>query len=181
MRTSRRFVSGRIFGWSASVSLALLAILFWPGHGLAQQSTSHPAMQSAQQGPRDASLFSGLKWRMIGPFRAGRAVAATGVPGQPNHFYFGSVGGGVWESTNSGESWNPIFDKQDVASIGAIAVAPSDPNIIYVGSGEADMRSQISYGDGMYKSADAGKTWNHIGLEDTRQIGRVLSTREIRM
>ena len=98
----------------------------------------------------------------------------TGVPGQPNHFYFGSVGGGVWESTNSGESWNPIFDKQDVASIGAIAVAPSDPNIIYVGSGEADMRSQISYGDGMYKSTDAGKTWNHIGLNDTRQIGRVL-------
>jgi photosystem II stability/assembly factor-like uncharacterized protein len=170
MRTFRRFASTRILGWLASIGLVLLAILFWPGHGQARQSAS----QSAQAGPRDPSLFSGLKWRMIGPFRAGRAVAATGVPGQPNHFYFGSVGGGVWESTNSGESWNPIFDKQDVASIGAIAVAPSDPNIIYVGSGEADMRSQISYGDGMYKSTDAGKTWNHIGLNDTRQIGRVL-------
>src|SRR5580704_4733622 len=114
MRTFRRFASPRILGWSASVGLTLLAILFWPGHGLAEQS--------AQQGRPDPSLFSGLKWRMIGPFRAGRTVAATGVPGQPNHFYFGSVGGGVWESTNSGESWNPIFDKQDVASIGAIAV-----------------------------------------------------------
>ena len=178
MKMFRRFPSARILGWTASVSLALLSILFGPGHGLARQSARKSGQQSSQQsvqsGPRDSSLFSGLKWRMIGPFRAGRAVAATGVPGQPNHFYFGSVGGGVWESTNSGESWNPIFDKQDVASIGAIAVAPSDPNIIYVGSGEADMRSQISYGNGMYKSTDAGKTWNHIGLSDTRQIGRVL-------
>jgi photosystem II stability/assembly factor-like uncharacterized protein len=166
MKTFRRFVSGHILSWAASISLMLFALLFWPGHGAAQQS--------AQNGPRDPGLFSGLKWRMIGPFRAGRAVAATGVPGQPNHFYFGSVGGGVWESTNAGESWTPIFDKEDVASIGAIAVAPSDPNVIYVGSGEADMRSQISYGNGMYRSTDAGKTWHHIGLEDTRQIGRVL-------
>ena len=131
MKTFRRFVSSYTVGWVASVSLALFAILFWPGHGAAQQSV--------QNGPRDPDLFSGLKWRMIGPFRAGRAVAATGVPGQPNHFYFGSVGGGVWESTNAGESWTPIFDKEDVASIGAIAVAPSDPNVIYVGSGEADV------------------------------------------
>jgi photosystem II stability/assembly factor-like uncharacterized protein len=174
MRMFRRLASTRILGWSASVSLALLAILFCSGHGLARQAGQESAKLSALQGPRDPALFSGLKWRMIGPFRAGRTVAATGVPGQPNHFYFGSVGGGVWESTNSGESWTPIFDNQDVASIGAIAVAPSDPNVIYVGSGEADMRSQISYGDGMYKSTDAGKTWNHIGLENTRQIGRVL-------
>ncbi len=131
-----------------------------------------PARAAAQE--VDSSLYSGLKWRMIGPFRGGRAVAVTGVPGQPTHFYFGSVGGGVWESWNAGETWTPIFDSQNVQSIGAIAVAPSNPSVIYVGTGEADMRSQISYGNGMYKSTDAGKTWTRIGLEDSRQIGRVL-------
>src|SRR5205085_3568569 len=100
--------------------------------------------------------------------------AVAGVPGQPTTFYFGSVGGGVWKSTNSGRTWTPIFDTQPIASIGAIGVAPSRPNTVYVGSGEADMRSQISYGNGMYKSTDAGKTWRHIGLTGTRQIGRVL-------
>src|SRR4029077_3985649 len=89
-------------------------------------------------------------------------------------FYFGAVGGGVWRSDNAGRTWEPIFDAQPVASIGAIAVAPSDPNVIYVGSGEADMRSDISYGNGMYKSVDAGKTWTRIGLADTRQIGRIV-------
>src|SRR5882724_6123664 len=122
----------------------------------------------------DASLYSGLRWRMIGPFRGGRVNAVSGVPGQPNTFYFGSVGGGVWKSTNSGRTWVPVFDSQPIASIGAIGVAPSNTNIVYVGSGEADMRSQISYGNGMYKSTDAGKTWAHIGLDNTRQIGRVI-------
>ncbi len=89
-------------------------------------------------------------------------------------FYFGSVCGGVWKSTNAGTTWTPIFDSQPVASIGAIAVAPSDPNVIYVGSGEADFRSDICNGNGVYKSADAGATWTRIGLEDTRHIGRVL-------
>jgi photosystem II stability/assembly factor-like uncharacterized protein len=166
MKIFRRSISARILGWISSLVLGLLALLIWPGHSGAQQSGS--------AAPRDPSLYSGLRWRSIGPLRAGRAVAASGVPGQPNHFYFGSVGGGVWESTSSGEAWTPIFDKEAVQSIGAIGVAPSNPNIIYVGSGEADMRSQISYGNGMYKSADGGKTWKHIGLEDTRQIGRVL-------
>jgi photosystem II stability/assembly factor-like uncharacterized protein len=124
--------------------------------------------------PYDASLYSGLRWRMIGPFRGGRVNGVTGVPGQPETFYFGSVGGGVWKSTNSGRTWTPIFDSQPIASIGAIAVAPSNANTVYVGSGEADMRSQISYGNGMYKSTDAGKTWLHLGLDGTRQIGRVL-------
>src|SRR5579864_460489 len=118
-----------------------------------------------------ASYLTNLHWRMIGPFRGGRALAVTGVPGQPNHFYFGAVDGGVWESPDAGRTWTPIFDKQDVGSIGAIAVAPSDPSTIYVGTGEADMRSDIAYGDGMYKSTDAGKTWSHIGLENTKQIG----------
>jgi hypothetical protein len=163
MTTFRRFKSAQLLGWTSSLATVFLVALFWPGHGVAQQS----------QKP-DPSLFSGLKWRMIGPYRGGRAVAVSGVPGQPNHFYFGSVGGGVWESNTAGEAWTPIFDKESVASIGAIGVAPSNPNIIYVGSGEADMRSQISYGNGMYKSSDGGKTWKRIGLEDTRQIGRVI-------
>src|SRR5436190_22579785 len=122
----------------------------------------------------DASLYSGLRWRMIGPFRGGRVNAVSGVPGQPNTFYFGSVGGGVWKSTNAGRTWAPVFDSQPIASIGAIGVAPSNTNIVYAGSGEADMRSQISYGNGMYKSTDAGSTWTHIGLDGTRQIGRVI-------
>ena len=128
----------------------------------------------AQQSRIDPSLYSGLRWRMIGPFRGGRVNGVTGVPGQPNVFYMGSVGGGVWKTTNAGRTWIPIFDAQPIASIGAVAVAPSRPDVVYVGTGEADMRSQISYGDGMYKSTDAGKTWTHIGLEPTRQIGKVI-------
>lgn len=127
------------------------------------------------QSPRvDPSLYSGLDWRMIGPFRGGRVNAVSGVPGQPNTFYFGSVGGGVWKTLNAGRTWAPVFDQQPVGSIGAIGVAPSTPNVVYVGTGEADMRSQISYGNGVYKSLDAGKTWKHLGLDDTRQIGRVV-------
>jgi photosystem II stability/assembly factor-like uncharacterized protein len=122
----------------------------------------------------DPSFFSGMRWRMIGPFRGGRALTAVGVPGQPSVFYFGAVGGGVWKTTNAGRTWTPIFDAEPIASIGAIAVAPSDPNVIYVGSGEADMRDDISYGNGMYKSTDAGKTWTRIGLEDSRQIGQIV-------
>ena len=120
------------------------------------------------------SLFDGLRWRMIGPFRGGRAIAATGVPGDPNTFYFGAVGGGIWKTTNAGLTWSPIFDDQHVASIGAIEVAPSDHNVIYAGTGEADIRSDLSQGDGVYKSTDAGKTWSNIGLRDSHQIGRIL-------
>ena len=129
-------------------------------------------MAFAQQ--YDPGLYSGLRWRMIGPFRAGRVNAVSGVVGQPDTFYFGSVGGGVWKTTNAGRTWTPVFDSASSASIGAIGVAPSDPNVVYVGTGEADMRDSIQFGDGMYKSADAGKTWKHIGLERIKQIGRVL-------
>jgi photosystem II stability/assembly factor-like uncharacterized protein len=122
----------------------------------------------------DPSLYSGLRWRMVGPFRAGRVNAVSGVVGQPETFYFGSVGGGVWKSQNAGRTWTPIFDATDVASIGAIGVAPSNPDVIYVGTGEADMRDSIAFGNGVYKSSDAGKTWKHLGLENTKQIGRII-------
>jgi len=124
--------------------------------------------------PIPAGLFDGLSWRLIGPFRGGRAEAATGVAGDASTFYFGAVGGGIWKTTDAGTVWTPIFDGQRIASIGAIEVAPSDANVIYAGTGETDLRSDISFGDGMYKSVDAGKTWQHIGLEDSRQIGRIL-------
>jgi photosystem II stability/assembly factor-like uncharacterized protein len=120
------------------------------------------------------SYFDSLHWRLIGPFRGGRALAVTGVPTEPNHFYFGAVDGGVWESNDAGRTWTPVFDREEIGSIGAIAVAPSDPRTIYVGTGEADMRSDIAYGDGVYKSTDGGKSWAHLGLSDTKQIGAIV-------
>jgi photosystem II stability/assembly factor-like uncharacterized protein len=122
----------------------------------------------------DPSLFQDLRWRLIGPFRGGRVLAVTGVPAEPEHFYFGSVNGGVWESRDSGRTWNPIFDSQPVGSIGALAIAPSNPRVIYAGSGEADMRSDIAQGNGMYKSSDGGKSWSFSGLADSQQIGKIL-------
>jgi photosystem II stability/assembly factor-like uncharacterized protein len=122
----------------------------------------------------DESLFSGLRWRQVGPFRGGRALAVTGVPGDPNVFYFGAASGGVWKSTDTGVNWQPMFDSQPIASIGSIAVSASDHNIIYVGSGEACIRGNITYGDGVYKSMDGGKTWKNLGLRDTRHIGAVI-------
>jgi photosystem II stability/assembly factor-like uncharacterized protein len=119
-------------------------------------------------------LFSGLKWRLIGPFRGGRAVAVAGVPGDSTTFYFGSVNGGIWKTTDAGVVWTPIFDGQPVASIGALAVAPSDPKTIYAGTGESDIREDLSSGNGVYKSTDSGATWTHVGLEDTRQISRIV-------
>ncbi|MDE2346459.1 MAG: glycosyl hydrolase, partial [Gammaproteobacteria bacterium] len=118
--------------------------------------------------------YAGLQWRSIGPSRGGRVLAVTGVVQQPQVFYFGAVVGGVWKTEDAGASWQPIFDKQPIASIGAIAVAPSDPNVIYVGTGESALREDISFGDGVYKSTDAGKTWQHMGLTDTRHIGKII-------
>src|SRR5215212_7474801 len=103
-----------------------------------------------------SELFQGMKWRMIGPFRGGRTVGATGVPGQPNVFYIGVNNGGVWKTSDYGHTWKPIFDDQPTGSIGTLAVAPSDPNIIYVGSGEGLQRPDLSTGDGIYKSIDGG-------------------------
>jgi photosystem II stability/assembly factor-like uncharacterized protein len=123
---------------------------------------------------RSDTLFRDLEWRSIGPFEGGRVEAVTGVPGQPATFYFGAVVGGVWKTTDAGGHWAPIFDGQPIASIGAIAVAPSDPNVIYVGTGEPDPRGDISFGDGIYKSTDAGRTWKNVGLPDSRHIGKIV-------
>jgi len=122
----------------------------------------------------DARHFNEMRWRNIGPHRGGRTRAAAGVPSQPNVFYIGVVNGGVWKTTDYGRTWKPIFDDQPSGSIGALAVAPSDPNIIYVGSGEGLQRPDLSTGDGMYKSSDAGKTWTHLGLRDGQQIPHIV-------
>jgi photosystem II stability/assembly factor-like uncharacterized protein len=124
--------------------------------------------------PLPVALGTALRWRLIGPFRGGRVLAVSGVPGRPETFYFGAVGGGVWRSADAGRVWTPVFDGPPSGSIGALAVAPSDPDVVYVGTGEADMRSDVSYGDGMYRSSDGGKTFHPIGLRDSRQIGRIV-------
>ncbi|MGE5729727.1 MAG: WD40/YVTN/BNR-like repeat-containing protein [Gemmatimonas sp.] len=119
------------------------------------------------------NLLSGFQWRTLGPFRGGRVAAATGVPGRPNEFYFGAVNGGVWKSIDAGRVWQPVFDSQPVASIGAIAVAPSAPDVVYVGSGESTLRDSAGFGNGVYKSADAGRSWTHLGLDGTQHIGKI--------
>jgi photosystem II stability/assembly factor-like uncharacterized protein len=122
----------------------------------------------------DQSLFSGMRWRGIGPYRGGRVLAVTGAPGEAGTFYFGGVAGGVWKTTDAGANWRPLTDKEPFSSIGSIAVADSDHNTIYVGTGEACIRGNITYGDGVYKSVDGGRSWKHVGLPDSRQIGAVI-------
>ena len=131
----------------------------------------HVATAAEPIGPR---LYQEMRWRMIGPHRGGRTVGATGAPGQPNLFYIGVNNGGVWKTTDAGRTWAPIFDDQPTGSIGALAVSPSNPNVIYVGSGEGLQRPDLSTGDGMYKSIDGGKTWKHLGLRDGQQISAVI-------
>lgn len=146
----------RAFVWSALLGIGLALAAAPPKPAYSPQS------------------FAAMKWRLVGPFRGGRVLAVTGVPGDPTTYYFGGVAGGVWKTTNAGVSWVPVFDGQDISSIGAIAVAPSDPSTVYVGTGEACIRGNISYGTGVYKSSNAGKTWRSVGLKDTRHIGRVI-------
>jgi photosystem II stability/assembly factor-like uncharacterized protein len=122
----------------------------------------------------DSSLYKSMEWRSIGPFRGGRATAVAGIPGQPYTYYFGATGGGVWKTEDGGLNWKCISDGFfRTGSVGAIAVSEDDPNVVYVGMGEAPIRGNVSHGDGMYKSSDSGKTWKHVGLADTSQISRV--------
>src|SRR5438270_10203972 len=143
------------------------------GGGTATPAAS-PEKKPLPPGAIDEKLFSGMQWRQIGPFRGGRALAIEGGPGEPDTWYIGGVAGGVWKTTDAGQNWTPIFDKEDISSIGAIAVAPSDHNIIYVGTGEAAIRGNTTYGTGVYKSVDGGKNWKNTGLRDTRQIGALI-------
>ena len=121
----------------------------------------------------DATQFKALKWRDIGPYRGGRSAAVDGVPSQPNVYYFGSVGGGVWKTTDGGETWKPVSDGFFGGSIGAVAVSEWDPNVVYAGGGEKTVRGNVSHGDGIWKSTDAGKTWTNVGLRDSRHIPRI--------
>jgi photosystem II stability/assembly factor-like uncharacterized protein len=159
LRPAVRF--SRIIARSVALLIAATAPLATPAQENAPQQVS-------------PQLFNGLRWRLVGPFRAGRAVAVSGVPGSDGTFFFGGVDGGVWKTSDAGTVWQPLFDAESVASIGALAVAPSDPRIVYAGTGESDIRSDLATGDGVYRSDDGGQTWTHIGLEDSRQISRIL-------
>src|SRR6187402_824254 len=122
-----------------------------------------PVGAAAQQSRLDSGLLNELRWRNIGPMRGGRTRSAAGHVSQPHTFYIGVVNGGVWKTTDAGRTWQPIFDQESTGSVGALAVSLSDPNVIYVGSGEAAQRPDLGVGNGVYKSTDAGKTWTHLG------------------
>src|SRR5436309_3321634 len=134
-----------------------------------------PGLPTTTSTPVAAELLAGLRWRNLGPFRAGRVAAVSGAIGQPGVFYIGLPLGGVWKTTSAGETWYPVFDSvSSASSVGAVEVAPSDPNVIYVGMGDLITGGGINEGDGLYKSVDAGRTWQHLGLDDTRQIPSIL-------
>jgi photosystem II stability/assembly factor-like uncharacterized protein len=143
-----------------------------------QPATSPPAAAASasltRPGAIDERLFKGMQWRQVGPFRGGRALAIEGIPGDLDTYYFGAVAGGVWKTIDGGATWTPLFDKEAISSIGAIAVAPSGHNVVYAGTGEAAIRGNTTYGIGVYKSVDAGKTWKNVGLNDSRQIGALI-------
>jgi photosystem II stability/assembly factor-like uncharacterized protein len=144
----------------------------------AQKNTAAGSTPAANEDKEEKNegdpLFRGMKYRSVGPFRGGRSLTAAGIPGDPTTYYFGATGGGVWKSTDGANTWSPIFDRDGASSIGSIAVSGSDPNIVYVGTGEACIRGNISQGDGVWKSSDAGKSWKSIGLKDSRAIGKVI-------
>jgi photosystem II stability/assembly factor-like uncharacterized protein len=167
---------------AASVAAPFLGKSLWPRASAPVATRAMPAGTTGLQhgvfsttttAPVNPKLFDGLHWRMLGPFRSGRVDAVCGVHGRPNEFYFGAVNGGVWKSIDAGRVWEPVFDSVPVASIGAIATAPSAPDTVYVGTGECTLRDSTGYGNGVYKSTDAGKTWTHLGLENTQHIGKI--------
>jgi len=130
--------------------------------------------ESEEPARPEEKVFKGMKYRLIGPFRGGRSLTAAGIPGDPTTYYFGATGGGVWKSTDGAMTWSPVFDHEGTSAIGSIAVANSNHNVVYVGTGEACIRGNISHGDGVYKTLDGGKTWKNVGLRDSRAIGKVI-------
>jgi len=145
-----------------------------PATAAAESQTSPAADKENESDRPEEKPFKGMKYRLIGPFRGGRSLTAAGVPADPTTYYFGATGGGVWKSTDGAMTWTSVFDKEGSGAIGSLAVANSNPNVIYVGTGEACIRGNISHGDGVYKSMDGGKTWKNVGLRDSRAIGRVI-------
>jgi photosystem II stability/assembly factor-like uncharacterized protein len=139
-----------------------------------QPKATENAAETTESAKPEDKLFKGMKYRLVGPFRGGRSLTAAGIPGDPTTYYFGATGGGVWKSTDGALTWSPLFDKEGTSSIGSIAVASSNHNVVYVGTGEACIRGNISHGDGVYKSLDGGKTWKNVGLKDSRAIGKVI-------
>jgi hypothetical protein len=121
----------------------------------------------------DQSLYSGIRWRELGPFRGGRSSTVAGIRGNPDLYYFGTVGGGVWKTEDAGQTYEPITDNYFGGTVGAVAVAESDPNVIYAGEGEQTLRNNVSSGWGVWRSTDAGRSWKHIGLRDSRHISRI--------
>src|SRR5262245_4394288 len=132
-----------------------------------------PLLLQLGRGEIPESAYQGLHWRLVGPLRGGWATASTGVRGQPETFYFGAADGGVWKSTDAGRSWAPSFQHESVASIGALVVAPSDPEVLYAGTGQVTTRWDIACGDGVYRSGDGGVTWEHRGLVESEHVGRL--------
>jgi len=163
---------GTFSGACAAVLLQTVASAAAPAPAAPAPAASAPA--AAVHPTVNPSLFQALQWRGIGPYRGGRALAVAGIPGESSTFYFGAVAGGVWKTTDRGGTWEVLTDGTPISSVGAIAVAPSQHDVIYVGTGEAAPRGNMTYGDGVYKSTDGGKTWSHVGLRDSRQIGALI-------
>src|SRR4051812_1637943 len=133
-----------------------------------------PAPSTVKEKEKGKDKAEGMHYRLVGPFRGGRSLTGAGVPGNPSVYVFGATGGGIWKSTDGAMTWESVFDKEGSPSIGSVAIAPSDPNVIYAGTGEACIRGDAAQGDGVYKSLDGGKPWKNIGLKDSRAIGKVI-------
>src|ERR687892_683379 len=151
---------------AAACAGAIVAVAFLPG-----RAQEPPAPSAA---PRSVPVLEALEWRSIGPDRGGRSIAVSGVKGRPREAYFGAVGGGLWKTTDGGENWMPVTDGQiKSASVGAVAVSETNPDVVFIGMGESCIRGNIMPGDGVYKSADAGKTWTHVGFSGSQAISKI--------